>query len=39
MIGAPRAEIRKWDDEGGNVPQLPAVSPVVTRVTSVPPVR
>jgi hypothetical protein len=25
-----KTEIRKWEDEGGNVPQVPTVSPVAT---------
>jgi len=31
-----KTEIRKWEDEGGNVPQVPTVSPVVTPATSEP---
>ena len=31
-----KAEIKKWEDEGGNVPQVPTVSPVVTPEKSVP---
>jgi hypothetical protein len=30
------SEIRKWEDEGGQVPQVPPVSPVVTPESSVP---
>jgi hypothetical protein len=30
------SDIRKWEDEGGQVPQVPPVSPVVTPETSVP---
>jgi hypothetical protein len=33
------ADIKKWEDEGGNVPQVATVSPVVTPETSVPPTR
>jgi len=31
-----KAEIRKWEDEGGNVPQVPTVSPVVKPAASEP---
>jgi LPXTG-motif cell wall-anchored protein len=31
-----KADIRKWEEEGGNVPQVPTVSPVVTPRTSEP---
>lgn len=31
-----KSDIRKWEDEGGQVPQVPPVSPVVTPETSVP---
>jgi len=31
-----KTEIKKWEDEGGNVPQVPTVSPVVTPATSEP---
>lgn len=29
-------ELRKWENEGGNVPQVPTVSPVVTPEKKVP---
>lgn len=31
-----KAEIKKWEDEGGNVPQVRTVRPVVTPEKSVP---
>jgi hypothetical protein len=31
-----KSEIGKWEGEGGQVPQVPPVSPVVTPETSVP---
>jgi hypothetical protein len=31
-----KSDIRKWEDEGGQVPQVPPVSPVVTPESSVP---
>ena len=31
-----KADIRKWEDEGGAVPEVPTVSPVVTPRTSEP---
>jgi len=31
-----KAEIKKWEDEGGNVPQVPTVSPVVKPAASDP---
>jgi hypothetical protein len=31
-----KTEIKKWEDEGGNVPQVPTVSPVVKPATSEP---
>jgi hypothetical protein len=31
-----KTEIRKWEDEGGNVPQVPTVSPAGTPDRSVP---
>lgn len=34
-----KEEIRKWEDEGGNVPHVPTVSPVVTPEKSVPELR
>ena len=34
-----KTEVHKWEDEGGNVPQVPTVSPVVAPESSVPPER
>lgn len=34
-----KSEIRKWEDEGGNVPQVPTVSPVAKPEKSEPPRR
>jgi len=34
-----RAEIRNWEAEGGNIPQVPTVQPVVRPAKSVPDVR
>ena len=34
-----KTEVHKWEDEGGNVPQVPTVSPVAAPVTSAPPER
>ena len=34
-----KSQVLKWEDEGGNVPQVPTVSPVVTPTASVPPGR
>jgi hypothetical protein len=34
-----KTEIRKWEDEGGNVPQVPTVSPVETPAASEPAAR
>jgi hypothetical protein len=31
-----KSDIRKWEDEGGQVPQVPPVSPVITPESSVP---
>ena len=31
-----KAEIKKWEDEGGNVPQVPTVSPIVKPAASEP---
>jgi hypothetical protein len=31
-----KADVKKWEDEGGQVPQVPQVSPVVTPEKSVP---
>jgi hypothetical protein len=31
-----KAEIKKWEDEGGNVPEVPTVTPVVKPEKSVP---
>jgi hypothetical protein len=31
-----KADIRNWEDEGGAVPEVPTVSPVVTPRTSEP---
>ena len=34
-----KSDVHKWEDEGGNVPQVPTVSPVVAPASSVPPGR
>jgi hypothetical protein len=34
-----KMDVSKWEDEGGNVPQVPTVCPVAVPVTSVPPDR
>jgi hypothetical protein len=34
-----KMDVSKWEDEGGNVPQVPTVRPVAAPVTSVPPDR
>ena len=32
-----KMEIKKWEDEGGNVPEVPAVTPGIKPEKSVPP--
>jgi hypothetical protein len=31
-----KSDIKKWEDEGGQVPQVPPVAPVITPEASVP---
>jgi len=31
-----KAEVRKWEDEGGSVPEVPTVAPVAKPESSVP---